>query len=129
MSVILNFFVSNYVWFLVISFILIFALIGYFVDTKKDERFSEKIEIDKELESRLAAAGAANLTINQMMQSPVKSEEDAVEALEEEALDESPKAEETEQEKKPEKTEKEKKDSSKWRIFFIISRYNCNYLI
>ncbi len=113
MSVILNFFVSNYVWFLVISFILIFALIGYFVDTKKDERFSEKIEIDKELESRLAAAGAANLTINQMMQSPVKSEEDAVEALEEEALDESPKAEETEQEKKPEKTEKEKKDSSK----------------
>ena len=113
MSVILKFFVNNYVWFLVISFILIFALIGYFVDTKKDERFSEKIEIDKELESRLAAAGAANLTINQMMQSPVKSEEDAVEALEEEALDESPKAEETEQEKKPEKTEKEKKDSSK----------------
>ena len=113
MSVILKFFVSNYVWFLVISFILIFALIGYFVDTKKDERFSEKIEIDKELESRLAAAGAANLTINQMMQSPVKSDSDAVEALEEDALDEPPKTEENKPEQMPEKVEKEKKDSSK----------------
>lgn len=113
MSVILKFFVSNYIWFLVISFILIFALIGYFVDTKKDERFSEKIEIDKELESRLAAAGAANLTINQMMQSPVKHDDSETEMLEEEVLEEPQKAEEKEQENKPEKGEKEKKDSSK----------------
>ena len=70
MSVILNFFVNNYIWFLVISFILIFALIGYFVDTKKDERFSKKIELDKELESKLEAAGAANITLNQMMKMP-----------------------------------------------------------
>ena len=69
MNAILNFFVDNYVWFLVICFILIFALIGYFVDTKKDERFSTKIEIDRELESKLEAAGAANLTINEMMKS------------------------------------------------------------
>ena len=67
MSVILNFFVDNYIWFLIISLILIFALIGYFVDTKPDKRFAEKVELDKELESRLAVAEATNMTINQMV--------------------------------------------------------------
>ncbi len=70
MSVILNFFVNNYVWFLVICLILLFALIGYFVDTKKDERFLKKVELDKELEARLAVAEAANLTLNQMVKNP-----------------------------------------------------------
>ncbi len=70
MNVILNFFVNNYLWFLIICLILIFALIGYFVDIKKDERFETKIELDKELESKLAVAEAANLTLNQMMKSP-----------------------------------------------------------
>lgn len=68
MSAILNFLVNNYIWFLVITLILLFALIGYLVDTKKDERFTKKIEIDKEIESRLDVAAAANITLNQMVQ-------------------------------------------------------------
>ncbi len=38
MQTIIDFIVSNYLWFLIISIILIFALIGYLVDTneKKD---------------------------------------------------------------------------------------------
>lgn len=67
MSGILNFLANNYVWFIVISLILLFALIGYLVDTKQDERFSKKIEIDKELESRMNVAEATNMTINQMV--------------------------------------------------------------
>ena len=68
MSVILEFLANNYIWFLVISLILIFALIGYLVDTKQDERFSKKIEIDKELEARMNVAQATNMTISQMVQ-------------------------------------------------------------
>ena len=39
MQVFIDFLVNNYLWFLVISLILVFALIGYLVDTneKKDE--------------------------------------------------------------------------------------------
>lgn len=38
MQTFIDFLVNNYLWFLIISLILIFALIGYFVDTneKKD---------------------------------------------------------------------------------------------
>lgn len=75
MSTILDFLVNNYIWFLVITLILLFALIGYLVDTKKDERFTKKIEIDKEIESRLNVAAAANITLNQMVQ---KQSEDTI---------------------------------------------------
>lgn len=68
MGVILDFLVNNYIWFLVITFILLFALIGYLVDIKKDERFTKKIEIEKEIEARLDVANAANITLNQMVQ-------------------------------------------------------------
>lgn len=39
MQAFIDFLVNNYLWFLVISLILVFALIGYLVDTneKKDE--------------------------------------------------------------------------------------------
>ncbi|MBQ4583787.1 MAG: hypothetical protein IJA94_02745 [Bacilli bacterium] len=67
MEVILDFLVNNYIWFLVITLIMLFALIGYLVDIKKDERFSKKIEIDSEIESRLNVANAANITLNQMV--------------------------------------------------------------
>lgn len=36
MDTILNFITQNYLWFLVIAIILLLALIGYFVDVKKD---------------------------------------------------------------------------------------------
>lgn len=73
MSVIFNFLANNYIWFLIISLILIFALIGYLVDTKQDERFSKKIEIDKELEARMSVAEATNMTINQMVEANDKT--------------------------------------------------------
>lgn len=68
MEVILEFLVNNYIWFIVISLILLFSLIGYLVDNKKDERFTTKIEIDKDVESRLEIVGATNITLNQMVQ-------------------------------------------------------------
>lgn len=37
MSSFINFVSDNYVWFLVISIFLIFALIGYIVDSRRDE--------------------------------------------------------------------------------------------
>lgn len=37
MDVFSSFLINNYLWFLIISLILIFALIGYLVDTKKKE--------------------------------------------------------------------------------------------
>ncbi|MBQ9833811.1 MAG: hypothetical protein IJO33_01305 [Bacilli bacterium] len=68
MNLVLDFLVNNYIWFLVITLILIFALIGYLADIKKDERFSKKIEIENEIESRLNVAAVANITLNQMVQ-------------------------------------------------------------
>ena len=35
MEVFINFLIDNYIWFLVISGVLLFALIGYLVDTSK----------------------------------------------------------------------------------------------
>ena len=110
MNVILNFFVNNYIWFLVISLILIFALIGYFTDTTPDERFVQKVELDKELEERLAAAEAANITLNQMVNyQSSKAKNTEAEAKEEELLDDNVKEIESDNEK----------DSSKWRIFLL----------
>ena len=110
MNVILNFFVNNYIWFLVISLILIFALIGYFTDTTPDERFVQKVELDTELEERLAAAEAANITLNQMVNyQSSKAKNTEAEAKEEELLDDNVKEIESDNEK----------DSSKWRIFLL----------
>ncbi len=116
MSVILNFFVNNYIWFLIISLILIFALIGYFTDTSPDERFVRKVELDKELEERLAAAGASNMTLNQMVNTQSSKEEKADKVtVTEQGLSQNI----------DEKSKKDnKKNSSKWRIFFIITSYN-----
>lgn len=44
MDAILEFFVNNYMWFLIISLILIFALIGYIVDTA--EKKSPKLHFN-----------------------------------------------------------------------------------
>ena len=47
MEALIDFLVNNYIWFLVITLILIFALIGYLVDTneqKKDRTLASKDE-------------------------------------------------------------------------------------
>lgn len=58
MDAILNFLVNNYLWFLIISLILIFALIGYIVDNheKKAPKLhfnnNEDIEMDATIASQ-----------------------------------------------------------------------------
>lgn len=42
MDVLVDFLLNNYIWFLVISLILIFALIGYLVDTTAPKLKQEK---------------------------------------------------------------------------------------
>lgn len=44
-----DFLVNNYLWFMVISIILIFALIGYLVDTGDTEKTSRKKEKVEEI--------------------------------------------------------------------------------
>jgi heme/copper-type cytochrome/quinol oxidase subunit 2 len=44
MQTFIDFLVNNYLWFLVISLILVFALIGYLVDTNEKKEEKEKIE-------------------------------------------------------------------------------------
>lgn len=67
MGSIITFLSNNYIWFLVITLILVFALIGYLVDTKKDERFTKKIDLKKDFSKRLEAATAMNLSMNDMI--------------------------------------------------------------
>lgn len=45
MEALINFFVNNYLWFLIISFVLIFALIGYLVDTS-EQKENNKIDLN-----------------------------------------------------------------------------------
>ncbi len=44
MQTFIDFLVNNYLWFLIVSLILVFALIGYLVDTneKKDKKTKEE---------------------------------------------------------------------------------------
>lgn len=42
-----TFLVNNYLWFLIISLILIFALIGYLADTKKKEQIDKEEKDEK----------------------------------------------------------------------------------
>lgn len=44
MQAFIDFLVNNYLWFLVISLILVFALIGYLVDTNEKKEILEKKE-------------------------------------------------------------------------------------
>ncbi|MBQ6687305.1 MAG: hypothetical protein IJN03_02140 [Bacilli bacterium] len=58
MEIILNFLVDNYLWFLIISLILIFALIGYIVDTHEKKapklHFSDNANLhEKETDASL----------------------------------------------------------------------------
>lgn len=72
MDAIISFLADNYIWFLVITLILVFALIGYLVDTKQDERFTKEIELDRELTRKVEVAEAANISLNDMVEDTSK---------------------------------------------------------
>ncbi len=52
MEVLVDFLLNNYIWFLVISLILIFALIGYLVDSTTPKRKSNKRLVQESNENR-----------------------------------------------------------------------------
>ncbi len=61
-----DFLANNYLWFLVITIVLIFALIGYLVDTREQKKNSSFQADSKELEQKLedlAAAAVSNKSI------------------------------------------------------------------
>ncbi|MCI8575200.1 MAG: hypothetical protein HFI09_01890 [Bacilli bacterium] len=68
MDLIIDFLVGNYLWFLVITIVLIFALIGYIVDSKEHKEvstFDSPQELARHLE--MLAASAQNKTIGEAM--------------------------------------------------------------
>lgn len=50
MQTFIDFLVNNYLWFLIIALILVFALIGYLVDTSEKTNPSNSFEEDREIE-------------------------------------------------------------------------------
>lgn len=61
-----DFLANNYLWFLVITIVLIFALIGYLVDTKEQKKNGAYQADSKELEQKfedLAASAVSNKSI------------------------------------------------------------------
>ena len=71
MDSILNFITQNYLWFLVIAVILLLALIGYFVDVKKDSDDSpfkkEKKPKVKNEEPMATVKVENNMSLNEMI--------------------------------------------------------------
>lgn len=57
MQTFIDFLVNNYLWFLVISLILIFALIGYLVDTTTKQK---KPHLEKNEQANLAQNSEVN---------------------------------------------------------------------
>lgn len=71
MEIILNFLVDNYLWFLIISLILIFGLIGYIVDTHEKKapklHFGDTDEIyDEEKDVSLQELLTKNETVSEI---------------------------------------------------------------
>ncbi len=68
MQAFIDFLVNNYLWFIIVSIVLIFALIGYLVDTSEQPAKAMKMEeesplIDSHQEASLEPEGRAE-TIN-----------------------------------------------------------------
>lgn len=70
-----DFLANNYLWFLVISLILVFSLIGYFVDKSEQEKGISKIIKPKEEEQDIheLAVNAANKSLNAAVSDAVKN--------------------------------------------------------
>lgn len=72
MDTILNFITQNYLWFLVIAIILLLALIGYFVDVKKDSDDSpfkkeKKLKKSQEDDTFANVKVENNMSLNEMI--------------------------------------------------------------
>ncbi len=71
-----DFLANNYLWFLVISIVLLFALIGYFVDQNEQKKGLSKIVKAKEIENNISdlAAYAQNKSLNNAVSDAIKND-------------------------------------------------------
>lgn len=67
MEAILNFLVDNYLWFLIISLILIFGLIGYIVDARERKTPKLHFEENEDLSAQMRS-DSEDKTIQEMLQ-------------------------------------------------------------
>jgi len=97
MEIILNFLVDNYLWFLIISLILVFGLIGYIVDTHEkktpklhfgddEEVNNDTIEEDKSLADLTEETDTLEPEVL-VEETPVEPQEDAMNLTINEAID------------------------------------------
>lgn len=78
MEVLIDFLLNNYIWFLVISLILIFALIGYLVDTTAPKGRSNKNVIRESNETReVKMHPSLEIYTNEVFDDPLISEKNA----------------------------------------------------
>ena len=65
-----NFLANNYLWFLIIALLLLFSLIGYFVDQSEQKKGISKFnKQDEEIDLKSLASMAQNKTINAVLNS------------------------------------------------------------
>lgn len=74
MELILDFLVDNYLWFLIISLILVFGLIGYLVDTK--EKKTPEMNLGNEENLNEASSVSVN---NETVEAPLENSSQIVE--------------------------------------------------
>ena len=92
------FLANNYVWFIVVDVLLVFALIGYFIDAKNKKTVDEKTEIHDTIKYEEPIDNIEELTMqmgdkaNKSLNSVVNS----IETLETPTQEEAPTQEETE---------------------------------
>lgn len=78
MEVLIDFLLNNYIWFLVISLILIFALIGYLVDTTTPRARSSKNVIRESNENReVKIHPSLEIYTNEIFDDPLINEKNA----------------------------------------------------
>lgn len=99
---------NNYVWFLTVSILLLFALIGYIYDSKKNKNdLIKKSESELEVESLEKMAAANNKSLSDMVSKSknINPETMSVELTDKSILEDEPKEEitnEIKEELKPE---------------------------
>lgn len=65
-----NFLANNYLWFLIIALLLLFSLIGYFVDQSEQKKgISRFNKQEEELDLKSLASMAQNKTLNSVLNS------------------------------------------------------------
>ncbi len=76
MNVLIDFLINNYIWFLVISLILIFALIGYLVDMTSPNRAKKKeiTPITPDPDQEIRVHPAVEVYTNEVFDEPLINE-------------------------------------------------------